>query len=113
MYQTKGTYIASKVLLTAQDGIIPIELTFQLSDRLLDTLLVRRQPNELLGRPFKKNGARDRIKLSILDARGLLELCAGLGICGISSGPDPERSKVTTDCTRFVQLETIVLLSKG
>ena len=82
MSQTKETYITSKVLLPAQDGVIRIELTFQLCDKLLDTLLVRRQSEARLDPPFKSNDARDRSELSMFDARCLLKLRAGLGIRG-------------------------------
>jgi len=81
-----------------------------LRDQLLDALLVRRQPAELLEYPFHKDAARDRLKLRILDARRLLEFCAGLGIGGDQLGSRPERREVAADGARFEQFETIVLL---
>lgn len=55
-------------------------------------------------------GECDRLKLGILDARCLLELCSGLGIGGDQLRPRPEGRKVAANSTRFVQLEAIVLL---
>jgi len=81
-----------------------------LRDQLLDALLVRRQPAELLEHPFHKDAARDRFKLRILDARRLLEFCAGLGIGGDQLGSRPERREVAADGARFEQLEAVVLL---
>ena len=75
----------------AQDDLIHVELTFQLGDQLLDALLIRRQPAVLLEHPFVNNASGDRIKLRAFDARGLLELCAGLGIGGDQLQARPER----------------------
>jgi len=76
------TYITSKVLLPPQDGIVCVQLTFELRDELLDALLIRRLPAVLLEHPFYNNASRDRLKLGILDARRLLELGVGLALRG-------------------------------
>ena len=94
----------------AQDDLVCVELAFQLVDQLLDALLIRRQPAALLEHPFDNNASRDRIKLRVLDARRLLELCAGLGIGGDQLRAGPERREVSADSARLVQLEAIVLL---
>ena len=104
------THIAREVLLLAQDGLVPVELTFELRDQLLDALLVRRQPAVRLVHFFRNDAGRNRIKLRILDARRLLEFCVGLGIGGDQLGPRPERRDVAADGARFVQLEAVVLL---
>jgi len=81
-FEGNETYIASEVLLLAQDGLISIELCFELRDQLLDALLVRRQNAELLEHSFHNNAARNRFKLCILDARRLLEFRRALGSVG-------------------------------
>jgi len=106
------THIAREVVLLAQDGLIPVELGFELRDQLLDALLVRRQPAVRLVHSFRNDAGRNRIKLRILDARRLLEFCVGLGIGGDQLGPRPERRDVAADGARFVQLEAVVLLLK-
>ena len=104
------THIASEVLLFAQNGLIPVELSFELGDQVLDALLVRRQPAVLLEYLFPKNTGQNRFQLRILDARRLLEFRAGLGIGGDQLGSRPERREVAADSTRFEQLEAVVLL---
>jgi len=66
--------------LFAQDGLVPIELTFELRNELLDALLVRRRTPVLLEHPLEDDAPYDRVKLRIFDARRLLELCASLGL---------------------------------
>ena len=96
----------------AQDDLVHVELSLQLGDQLLDALLVRRQPFVALEHPFSNDAFRDRTKLRVFDARGLLELCAGLGIGGDQLGAGPERRKVSADSARLEQLETVLLLLK-
>ena len=93
-----------------QDGIISVQLTFQLRNELLDALLVRSLSAVLLEHPFYEDASRDGLKLAIFDARRLLKLGAGLGIGRDQLGAGPERREVATDSTRLEQLETIVLL---
>jgi hypothetical protein len=50
--QSSETYITSKVLLLSKDGLVYIQLTFELRDELLDALLVRRLPPILLEHPL-------------------------------------------------------------
>ena len=108
--RTNETYITSKVLLPPQDGLVSVQLTFELRDELLDALLVRRLPAVLLEHPFHENASRDRLKLAILDARRLLELGVGFGLGGDQLWARPEGRDVATDSTRLEQLESVVLL---
>jgi len=80
VFRTKRTHVTSKVSLLAQYGLVSIELTFELRGEFLDALLVHRLTTARLDHLFPENDARDRIKLRILDARCLLELCVCLGL---------------------------------
>ena len=104
------THVTSKVLLPAQDILIHIELTFQLRDQLLDALFIGRLPDVLLDDLFPNDTAHDRIKLGILGARRLLELCSGLKLRRDQLRPRPERREVAADSAIFIQLKAIVLL---
>ena len=94
----------------SQDGLVSVQLTFQLRDELLDALFVRRLAAVLLEHPLHEDASRDRLKLAILDARCLFELGAGLWIGGDQLWAGPERREVATDAARLEQLEAIVLL---
>jgi hypothetical protein len=104
------THITGKVLLLAQDSLIPIELGFDLSYQLLGSLLVCRLPDVRLDKFFPNKGSCDRVKLSILDACRLLELCIGLGVRRDQLRARSERGEVSTDSARLVQLKSVVLL---
>ena len=104
------THVTSKVLLPAQDILVHIELAFQLRDQLLDALFIGRLPDVLPDDLFPNDTAHDRIKLGILGARRLLELCSGLKLRRDQLRPRPERREVAADSAVFIQLKAIVLL---
>ena|SRR5260221_7313911 len=106
----RQTHVTSKVLLPAQDSLIPIELAFQLWDQLLDALFVRRLPSVLLDNLLPNDASHDRIKLGLLDARCLLKLCSGLRLRGDQLRARPERREVAADGARLVQFKAVVLL---
>ena len=110
VFRTKRTHVTSKVFLLAQYGLVSIELTFELRGEFLDALLVHRLTTARLDHLFPENDARDRIKLRILDARCLLELCVCLWLRRDQLWARPERRNVAADSTRLEQLETVVLL---
>lgn len=110
--ENEKTHFASEVLLLAQDGLVPVELGFELRHQLLDALLVRRQPAVLLEDLFDEDAGQDRFELRILDARRLLEFRARLGVGRDQLGSRPERGDVTADSARLEQLKAIVLLLK-
>jgi len=104
------TYITSKVLLPSEDGLVSVQLTFELRDEFLDALFVRRLAAVLLKHPLYEDASRNRFKLAILDARCLFELGAGLWIGGDQVWAGPDCGEVATDGARLEQLEAIVLL---
>ena len=103
-------HITSKILLLAQDSIEYIKLIFKSSDELLDVPLVRRLPTELLDYLLFDKATRNRLKLCILDARGLLEFCLRLRLGRDQLWAGSERREVTTDGAGFEQLKPAVLL---
>jgi hypothetical protein len=102
------TYIASEVLLLAQDGLVPvqlrIELRAELSHECLVGLLAIADPEHLL----ERNHTDDRVELRVLDAGSLLVLGERARFGRHERGASPERGEVTADSARLVQLETIV-----
>jgi hypothetical protein len=91
------THITGKVLLPAQDDLIPVELIFEETDQLLDELLIRRLATVELEHFFIGDGARIRVELRILDACRLLEFRIGPGIARDQLWAGSLRCKVAAD----------------
>jgi hypothetical protein len=108
--QSSKTYITSEVLLLSQDGLVYIQLTFELRDELLDALLVCRLPAIRLVHPLDQNATHDRLKMRIFDARRLLELGTGLGLGGDQLWAGSEGRNVATDGARLEKFKAVVLL---
>ena len=91
------TYIASEVLLLAQDDLIPVELDLQPSDKLSYERLVGCLTIEGLEYLFGGNCTNNRVELRVLDACGLLELGVRAGLSRQQLGARTERGEVATD----------------
>jgi hypothetical protein len=99
MCMSHTTHITGKVLLLAQDSLIPVELIFKELDELFEALLIRCLAAVGLEQLFVGNAARIRVELRILDACRLLEFREGLGLAGDQLGAGPLRRKVAADST--------------
>jgi hypothetical protein len=106
----RTTHITSKVLLLAQDGLVPIELTFEEREVRIDTLLVYRLPEHLLERCLSENVAGDRVELSILHARRLLESRTRPELRRDQLRASSECGEVAADSARLEELEAILHL---
>ena len=91
------TYIASEVLLLAQDDLIPVELDLQPSDELSYERLVGCLTIKGLEYLFGGNCTNNRVELRVLDACGLLELGVRAGLSRQQLGAGTERGEVATD----------------
>jgi hypothetical protein len=96
--------------LLAQDGLVPIELTFQEREVRLDTLLVYRLAEYLLERCLSENVGRDWVELRILHARRLLESRTRLGLCRDQLRASSERGEIAADGARLEELEAVLQL---
>ena len=91
------THVTGKILLLAQDGLIPVELTFQELNELFDAVLIRSHANDGLDILFERDEARKRFELRILSACRLLKFRERLGLAGDQLGAGPLSRKVATD----------------
>jgi hypothetical protein len=96
--------------LLAQDGLVPIELTFEERELRLDTLLVYRLPEDLLEHCLFEDVGRDRVELRILHARRLLEFRTSPGLRRDQLRAGSERGEVAADSARLEELEAVLQL---
>jgi hypothetical protein len=96
--------------LLAQDGLVPIELTFEERELRIDTLLVYRLPEDLLEHCLFEDVGRDRVELRILHARGLLKFRTSPGLRWDQLRASSERGEVAADSARLEEFEAVLQL---
>jgi hypothetical protein len=107
------THITGKVLLLAQDGLIPIELAIEKLGELFDEVLIRDHVDDGLDPLFEGDETCKRFKLRILHACRLLKFRKGLGLAGDQLRAGPLSRKVAADGAWFEQLKAVFLLLVG
>jgi hypothetical protein len=102
------TYIASEVLLLAQDSLIPVQLDLEPSHELSHERLISLLTKTGLDHLFIGNHTGNRVELRILDTCSLLVPGDREAVSRYQRGAGSERGEVAADGARLVQLETIV-----
>jgi hypothetical protein len=91
------TYIASEVLLLAQDSLIPVQLNLEPSDEFGHERLVGLLTKAGFDHLFVGNHTSNRVELRILDTCSLLELGDRAGISRHQLWASSERDEVAAD----------------